>query len=526
MSADLAARLNTEVAAEAAPLFVINLCASTSPMALSHPNTPELKRYTFFVSRQREDGRERFRLHMGYFASQEQAESLLAAVRDVYPAAWAGPAPTTGVPRRARISVAPMVTVAPPVAVAAALPPVLAVPAAPIPMPPVQAPPPPTLESMSNVRDVLAQLGEEAPRRSASESVAQKIATPSPISAAAPDVPAPVLNAAQALRVLESAAPAPPTVQPPVSARTPAPAPTRARAPTKARMPAAASGQTEGVVPVVTPEDTQTLNDIRLDAQNNAPPCFAVQLVWAVAPIDVASLPHLAIFDAYSLYNVEGNRQGRKWYGLRLGFFSDPNSATQVAHYVRSDYPAVAVVPVATRERDHAKGGVAPPARAMEAAAPLRPETLLPIQKEALDGFELLPDDAPRTPKRDVDDIGAREPAAAAAVGASSMTAREKIAAAAAGKPLLKSAVPVGNAAVKSTGKRVVVRKRPQPAATHRTAAPGAPNPLESTLDILGASTLTLDESREIVNDSAIRKPIEKKPGSRFSKLMSRLSGN
>ena len=105
MSADLATRMNGEVVADPAPLFVINLCASTSPMALTHPNTPELKRYTFFVSRQREDGRERFRLHMGYFASQEEAEALLAAVRDVYPAAWAGPAPTTGVPRRARMKI-------------------------------------------------------------------------------------------------------------------------------------------------------------------------------------------------------------------------------------------------------------------------------------------------------------------------------------------------------------------------------------------------------------------------------------
>ena len=43
-------------------LFVINLAASTSPMALSNPTSPALKRFTFFVSRQREDGRERFRL--------------------------------------------------------------------------------------------------------------------------------------------------------------------------------------------------------------------------------------------------------------------------------------------------------------------------------------------------------------------------------------------------------------------------------------------------------------------------------
>src|SRR5690606_17244999 len=84
--------------------FVINLAASTSPMALSHPSSPELKRFTFFVSRQREEGRERFRLHMGYFSTQEEAETLLASVRDIYPAAWAGPAPTTGMGRRGRIA--------------------------------------------------------------------------------------------------------------------------------------------------------------------------------------------------------------------------------------------------------------------------------------------------------------------------------------------------------------------------------------------------------------------------------------
>jgi hypothetical protein len=106
----------------AAPVqsFVINLVASTSPMALSHPSSPELKRFTFFVSRQREDGRERFRLHMGYFASQEDAEALLESVRDVYPAAWAGPAPTTGMGRRGRIVPTSVVAATPPVAPVAA----------------------------------------------------------------------------------------------------------------------------------------------------------------------------------------------------------------------------------------------------------------------------------------------------------------------------------------------------------------------------------------------------------------------
>src|SRR5215471_2874955 len=73
--------------------YVINLTSSTTPMALSQPKDPTLSQYTFFVSRRREDGRERFRLHMGYFESLQAAEEMLAVVREVYPSAWAGEAP-------------------------------------------------------------------------------------------------------------------------------------------------------------------------------------------------------------------------------------------------------------------------------------------------------------------------------------------------------------------------------------------------------------------------------------------------
>ncbi len=624
MSAEAVSRLNADSSAETGQLFVINLCASTSPMALSHPNTPELKRYTFFVSRQREDGRERFRLHMGYFNSQEDAEAMLSRVRDVYPAAWAGPAPTSGVPRRGRVAAVPSParvasasTQAAPVAAEPAVvqtKPEVAQPAAraasgaqPASVQPEKVAPAasvepvaatvrvepaaaPGLEAMSNVRDVLARLSDEAPARepqpraavparseAAKPAQAAKAAEPAkapvtakpaiqppkvqaakpeaakreaakPIHAAKPapaikPVPAtaprpgiartetPELDASQTLRVLEETIPAAHTAVATAAAQPAAPAAT-----VQARdVPSVVQDNSE--VRVVTPEDTQTLQDIQLDAENNAPPCFAVQLVWAVAPIDVSALPHLAIFDAYTLYNVEGSRQGRKWYGLRLGFFSDPNSATSVAHYVRSDYPTVAVVPVANKERDHAKGGAGPGARLGEAAPALKPEAEVNLEKQGLDGFELLQDDRPRPEKRDVDDIGkavAAKPVANAGARPAANAAPKSAAAAKA--PVVSAATrPAGvtaasaaaagpRAAGRPTGKRVVVRQRPQQPT--RAAAPGAPNPLESTLDILGASTLTLDESREIVNDSAIRKPIEKKSGSRFSKLLSRLSGS
>ena len=101
--------------------FVINLCSSTTPMALTQPKLAELKHYKFFVSRRLEDGRERFRLHMGYFDSLPQAEELLPLVRDIYPGAWAGEAPGKRLRARAahpvaapaKVPVAPTLAAAP-----------------------------------------------------------------------------------------------------------------------------------------------------------------------------------------------------------------------------------------------------------------------------------------------------------------------------------------------------------------------------------------------------------------------------
>lgn len=273
--------------------------------------------------------------------------------------------------------------------------------------------------------------------------------------------------------------------------------------------------ENEPEVRLVTPEDTQTLTDIRVDKQNNAPPCFAVQLLWSVSPVDVSTLPHLAIFDAYTLYNVEGNRQGRKWYGLRLGFFSDPNSATQVANYVRSDYKSVAVVPVAVKERDSARGGAPQPALQTP-----RKTSDTEFKREAMDGFELLSDDRPAPAKRDLDDANRGKPAAAAPRAPVKAGAPARPAAAAA-----PAAAPVSTG--KPTGKRVVARRRPPPVPPGKTvsAGVGGAEVLESTLEILGASTLSLDEGRQVIHDNAARKPVEKKSGGRFSRLLSRLGG-
>src|SRR5271169_5726353 len=90
--------------APAAGSFVLHLCSSTTPMALPQADLPELKRFSFFISRRFEEGRERFRLHMGHFATLAEAEEWLAVVREIYPGAWAGEAP--GKKLRARAAAA------------------------------------------------------------------------------------------------------------------------------------------------------------------------------------------------------------------------------------------------------------------------------------------------------------------------------------------------------------------------------------------------------------------------------------
>src|SRR6185369_7748239 len=89
--------------------FVLNLCSSTTPMALAQTDLPELKRFTFFVSRRFEEGRERFRLHMGYFATLAEAEEWLNVVREIYPGAWAGEAPGRKLRERAAAAAAAQV---------------------------------------------------------------------------------------------------------------------------------------------------------------------------------------------------------------------------------------------------------------------------------------------------------------------------------------------------------------------------------------------------------------------------------
>jgi len=492
--------------------FVINLCSSTTPMALSQPQLAELKSYTFFVSRRLEDGRERFRLHMGYFDTQLQAEDMLPLVRDIYPGAWAGEAP--GKRLRARGAAAKIA--ASPAKQAAKVPDAAVLANAPT------LNPPPESTLIQPVPPVVLELAAATP-------ASQPTPTPAPAIASAP-APEPALTLEL---VAEAPAPAPQEAPTPVTAPTAAatanPVPRTPGSRRDANLPFDQRSNVREVLksldesartrmppagpavrqPGVLPESQvmRLLEEKRGDPLNtmSTPAAFAVQLQWSVQPIDLAAVPPLAIFGAYMLYTVEGSREGRRWYGLRLGFFTDANSAKTVAQYVRSEFTAVAVVPVSLKERDNANGansqGNAPRSDASadpaDAAAPKVTERLPDQSAE----FKLL-DDTAETPMLST--------ALDAAFGATTTpSAKAKPAAAGA-----KGPIPGRPRVVKNRGNRVHANEK------------RGPKTLEETLEILGADQLQMEGAKKKrTSDSPVRHlDVKVQKNSAFSRLLDRLA--
>ena len=256
-----------------------------------------------------------------------------------------------------------------------------------------------------------------------------------------------------------------------------------------------------GGIPFLKPDDTATRRALQDAVANNAPVAFAVQLQWSVQPAELHKVPPLAIFSAYTLYTVEGSRDGRKWYGLRLGFFSDAISAKQVAYYVRSEFTSVAVVPVSPQER----------ARATEQDKKAAADVAAPglARADASGEFKLIDDDVARAlPPSGPPPVLAAERAAKSAARAAAAKAQPKVAV---GRVVRQGAA----AAVRGKSGGTVGARDRRGAQT-----------LEETLEILGASALTIDNGNgETLNDTGVRHlRIEEQKNSPFARLLERLS--
>ena len=561
-------------------------------MALAQTDLPELRRFTFFVSRRFEEGRERFRLHMGYFVTLAEAEEWLGVVREIYPGAWAGEAPGRKLRERAAAAAAAQAQHAagpqphaPPATVARAAVPPRAAPvrsgAAPVqpggmrvpvvhaapPLAPAVRPPaaPPVVKPAARLPSPAAPPPRPAPAGGVSP---PRPAPPRAAVPAAPRVPAPAAAATRpgvATAARKAAGPSAAAAQAPrLQAGVPT-APARAAQPPAARAgvkpvfedsnvrevlkalgDASATGETrlmrappppreattessmsdtqvlklletrrseggetpppaevtEGGIPLLKPDDTGTRRALKEAVASNAPVAFAVQLQWSVQPVELDKVPPLAIFSAYTLYTVEGSRDGRKWYGLRLGFFSDAISAKQVAYYVRSEFTSVAVVPVSPQEKSRATD--------QDVAATL--SAPVPTRADPMEEFKLIDDlGTARTPSAPAP--AAPAPLAPTAPATASKAPAKALPRVAVGRALSRSSAPPAGA--RPRGGKVGARE-------HR-----GPQTLEETLEILGASQLSIDQGKgETLNDTGVRHlrvEVQQK-NSPFSKLLERLS--
>jgi hypothetical protein len=351
--------------------FVINLSASTAPIALPDKGIAGCQHAKLYQVQRMEDRRPRYRLRLGPFADEDEAEAMLKTVREFYPGALTATADTDDLraianlrakseapqasaektPEKPAVSAVPLLTTP----VAAPSPTVVAKPAA---APPARATPP---------------AAAAPPARAIPPVAAAPLARATPPVAAAPPAGAtPPASAAPPARAMPPASAAPPArAMPPASAAPPA----------RAMPPVAAMPTAEHKIPVLrvsasiptlnTPassrqddqlsrrlaslETTQTvraLTQLELE-DDNASRWFVIQLSVAEEPFDPDTVPNLDIFSVYRLYSVAGIDQGRIMHALRLGFFTEEIAAGAVASYLTDFYdkPAIKRVSAAERQR-------------------------------------------------------------------------------------------------------------------------------------------------------------------------------
>ena len=140
----------------------------------------------------------------------------------------------------------------------------------------------------------------------------------------------------------------------------PAVAPTKSVPATPAsREPAIAKAAPAPVEPAATKlhsrddlDSTQTiraLTDAELNDESHEK-WFAIQLAISEQPVNLDTMPHLDIFEAYRLYSLATAGSGKITHSLRLGFFREAVSAEAVSGYVKTFFPTPTIVRISVAE--------------------------------------------------------------------------------------------------------------------------------------------------------------------------------
>jgi hypothetical protein len=276
--------------------FVINLSASTSPIALPAKGIAGCEHAHVYQVQRMEDRRPRYRLRLGPFANEDEADAILQKVRDIYPGALMATADADDLRATATLR-AKAAALKSPAEKPAELPQPVAAKAAASAMPAVSVVP-----AVSAVPKASAM-----PKVSAMPIAEQKI---------------PVLRVSSAVPTLSAP---PPRQAQQLSNRAPS---------------------------LETTQTVRALTQLELE-DDNASRWFVIQLSLAEDAFDPDTVPNLDIFSVYRLYSVAGIDQGRIVHALRLGFFTEEIAARAVASYLAAFYdkPTIKRVSAAERER-------------------------------------------------------------------------------------------------------------------------------------------------------------------------------
>ena len=404
-------KLPAATAAARGELFVINLCASMTPMPSVPKHLKGLERYKLYQVARVEDGRHRYRLRLGFFNSEPDAELVLSSVRSLYPAAFAGCAthedmrytgePHTSdarhvaAPARESGSRAPAIAAAAPTssipkpapipaAVSAAkqaIPPTIT---APIPKPVAKPITKVTRPAIEPAADEMSfefmptpepRVPTEAmmPRASTTPAadnkpfhVARGINLPKVDLEFAPESLA--VAAKASTPVSKPSAPvtaatkvAVPATKPTAIPQPPAPAMRAPTAPIKPAVPVTAAPLpipnrpariVDDYIPILdTTLTIRTLTVAEIE-DSEKPKWFAVQLALSEHPFNLEAMPRLDIFVAYRLYSVVVNEGATVKHALRLGFFREEVSADAVSGYLKTFFPTPIISRVSIAEYD------------------------------------------------------------------------------------------------------------------------------------------------------------------------------
>ena len=317
--------------------FVINLSASSAPISLPTERIAASPHAHVYRVQRTEDGRLRYRLRVGPFASEDEVDAILPMVREVYPGALTATADSEDLRILAMMQTK-----------ADALQSTMQKPAA---------------KAVEKPAEKFAERPAERPAETAAQRAPEmpaekKAAVSTDVSnVARPNAPTPGAKpAAITPRAPQAVAAAPAPRQGSAARQDPAPRQGSAARQDSAPRQGSAARQVEQLSkPLPSLDATQTMRALTQPEleDDQASRWFAIQLAVAEEAFDPDAVANLDIFSVYRLYSVAGIDQGRIVHALRLGFFSEEGAAAAVASYVAPYYdkPRIKRVSAAERER-------------------------------------------------------------------------------------------------------------------------------------------------------------------------------